>query len=239
MNRLSVIQNQKHLSNGGKSYPLSSTVLSGLFSLIDTLLIAAAGFTAYALVIGTPAYIREIYLFAIFFVFSSYFFVGRYAGIYDFSAIMSPLQTTSRIAAACVITILLLLALAFSLNISGEFSRVWIYSFFGLCILYLSLARFIGYGGLRFFARNGLIQRNIAIVGAGPQASNLIKTLTESQKNPKSSQKKMPVEHASGGYACRGVHIDRRIILFPIDSLGVLGTSGSFWKIFSLAKIFY
>ncbi len=208
MNRLSVIQDQKHLPTKDKSYPLSSTVLSGLFSLIDTLLIAAAGFTAYAIVIGNPTYIREIYLFAIFFVFSSYFFVGRYAGIYDFSAIMAPLQTTSRIAAAFLITILLLLALAFSLNISGEFSRVWIYSFFGLGILYLSLARFIGYSGLRFFARNGLIRRNIAIVGAGPQASHLIKTLTESQK--------YPMNFVIGIFDDRASRIDKKLLEFPI-----------------------
>lgn len=208
MNRLSVIQNQKHLPTKGKSYPLSSTVLSGLFSVIDTLLITAAGFTAYAIVIGNPTYIREIYLFAIFFVFSSYFFVGRYAGIYDFSAIMSPLQTTSRIAAACLITILLLLALAFSLHISGEFSRVWIYSFFGLSLFYLSLARFIGYGGLRFFARTGLIKRNIAIVGAGPQATHLIKTLTESQKYPMNS--------VIGIFDDRASRIDKNLLEFPI-----------------------
>lgn len=184
MNKLSTLRDQENTLVNTKSFPLSSTVLSGLFSFFDTLLIALAGFVAYTLVLGNPFYIREIYLFAIFFVFSSYFFVGRYAGIYDFSAIMTPVHTTSRVGATCLITFLLLLALAFSLNISGEFSRNWIYSFFGLSFLFLGLARFSGYFLLRFFAAKNLICRRIVIVGAGPQATHLIKEFTETQKYP-------------------------------------------------------
>ncbi|WP_025899938.1 undecaprenyl-phosphate glucose phosphotransferase [Sneathiella glossodoripedis] len=169
---------------GRTSFPLSSYVLSGLFSFIDTILIAIAGLVAYSCILGNPFYIREIYLFAIFFIFSSYFFVGRYAGIYEFSAIMTPLQTISRIGGTCAITFLLLLALAFSLNISGEFSRFWIYSFFGFSFLYLALARIGGYWLLRMLAAKDIICRRIVIVGAGPQATHLIKELNEGQKYP-------------------------------------------------------
>ncbi|WP_169566113.1 undecaprenyl-phosphate glucose phosphotransferase [Sneathiella limimaris] len=184
MNKLSAIQEQKLTLEGGKSYPLSSKVLSGLFSFIDTLLIVAAGYSAYALILGSPLYIREIYLFAIFFIFSSYFFVGRYAGIYEFSAIMAPIGVISRIGGACVITFLLLLALAFSLHISDEFSRIWIYSFFALCFGFIVSARIIGYILMIYLARKRLISRNIAIVGAGPQANHLIEELSHGQKYP-------------------------------------------------------
>jgi len=179
MNKMSGTEIIQEKRRARQSHPISSTVLSGLYSIIDTILIAAAGITAFVLIIGNPWYMREIYLFGIFFIFSSHFFVGRYAGIYTFPSIMSPLRSVSGVAATCLVTFLLLQALVYSLEISGEFSRVWMYGFLLTCFLFLTAFRFIGYAILSFLAKKGIIGRNIVILGAGAQANQLVKLLSQ------------------------------------------------------------
>jgi len=184
MNKIGKLQNIQPQKRQAQSYPISSNVMSGLFSFLDTILIASAGFIAFATIIGSPLYIREIYLFAIFFIFSSYFFVGRYAGIYAFTAIMTPLRTISRLGASCLITFLLLLALAFSLKISDEFSRIWMYTFFLTSFVFLVVFRLVGFGVISLLAKRGIISRNIVILGSGKQAGHLIKQLTNGYISP-------------------------------------------------------
>ncbi|MBL4667242.1 MAG: sugar transferase, partial [Sneathiella sp.] len=184
MNKIDKLPDSRNHSWQSKSYPISSRVMSGLFSFLDTSLLLAAGFIAFSAVIGNPFYMREIYLFAIFFIFTSYFFVGRFARIYGFTAIMSPLKTISKIGVTCLITFMLLLALAFSLKISDQFSRIWMYSFFTLSFLFLVVFRLIGYGVITLMARHGIISRNIIILGAGEQAAHLVKRLTHGFISP-------------------------------------------------------
>jgi Undecaprenyl-phosphate glucose phosphotransferase len=165
------------------SFPLSSNILSGLFSFLDTTMLFLAGVLSFYFVIGNPFYMREIYLFAIIFIISSYFFIGRYAGLYLYTSIMTPVANFPRLAGACLTSFLLLLALAFSLKISDEFSRIWMYSFFLISVCMVFTVRLTAFWIMGVLARKGVIVRNVVIFGAGEQASRLIAQLTDPNKS--------------------------------------------------------
>ncbi len=168
----------------GNNYPLSSSVIIGLFSMFDTLAITVSGFIVYKLVIGNPLYMRDIYYFAIIFAFTSYFFIGRYAGLYTFSALMTPGLHLMRIAGAVMTIFLLLMALGFSISISEEYSRVWLYSYFLATVAGLFIVRLTGFGIIHYFARKGIFSRNIVIFGAGEQTKRLVTLLHDSRRTP-------------------------------------------------------
>ncbi len=182
MNKANIIPDHD-LKRTRNSYPLSSSVLSGLFSFLDSFFLFVAGVASYAVVVGDPIYMREIYLFAICFIFLAYFFVGRFAGIYSFSSILSPFMNFSRLAVTCITTFMLLLAIAFTLKISDSFSRIWMYSFafssFGLVLLY----RIIGFITISALANRGVCTRNVVIFGSGEQANRLIEQLSQRKPN--------------------------------------------------------
>lgn len=163
------------------SYPLSSTIMSGLFSFLDCVVLAAAGIGAYAYILGNPIYMREIYSFAIVFICLSYFFIGRFAGIYTFNSIMSPFVSYTRLAVTCCIVFMLLLAVCISLKISDSFSRVWIYSFSFLSFGMLLGYRIIGYLTLIQLTKRGVCTRNVIIFGSGEQANRLIAQFEKSK----------------------------------------------------------
>lgn len=155
-------------------YPLSSSVLSSLFSFLDSVVLAAAGIGSYAYILGNPQYMREIYLFAVAFICLAYFFIGRFAGVYSFSSILSPSISFSRLAVTCGTAFMLLLAVCFSLKISDSFSRVWMYSFALSSFILVLSYRIIGYFAITVLAKRGICTRNIIILGSGEQAIRLI-----------------------------------------------------------------
>lgn len=161
----------KHHKNG---YPLSSSVLSGLFSFLDTAILAIAGVGIYAYILGNPIYMREIYSFAIVFICLSYFFIGRFAGIYSFNSIISPHLSLSRLTVTCSTAFMLLLAVCFSLKISDSFSRVWLYSYAFSAFFMIVAYRVIGSVTIASLAKRNICMRNVIIFGSGEQATRLI-----------------------------------------------------------------
>ncbi|WP_169546225.1 undecaprenyl-phosphate glucose phosphotransferase [Sneathiella aquimaris] len=164
-------------------YPVSAPVLSGLFSFLDIFFLILAGALAYKWIVGNPLYMREIYSFAIAFIGLAYFFVGRFAGIYSFAALLNPFRNASKLGVTCLTVFLLLLAIAFTLRISDSYSRIWLYSFtamaFSFVFAYRLLAAFI----LSSNVQHGRFNRNVVIFGSGEQASRLIKQLSQGQHN--------------------------------------------------------
>lgn len=176
-----MLQPARDLPTLAKGYPLSSSVLSGLFGFLDCMFLVVAGIATYAYVVGNPIYMREIYLFAICFICLSYFFVGRFAGIYAFAAILAPFTNFSRLAVVCGTTFMLFLAVAFSLKISDSFSRVWMYSFAIASISLILSYRLLGFISITLLSTRGLFTRNVVVFGSGEQANRLIEQLSSSK----------------------------------------------------------
>ncbi|MBL4907815.1 MAG: undecaprenyl-phosphate glucose phosphotransferase [Sneathiella sp.] len=174
MNKVDIYQPASEIKRRKAGFPLSSSVLSGLFSFLDSLVLAFAGIGTYAYILGNPIYMREIYLFAVAFICLSYFFIGRFAGIYSFASILSPLISFSRLAVTCATTFMLLLAVCFSLKISDSFSRVWMYSFAFSSFSFVLAYRTIGYMTISALTNRGICTRNVVIFGSGEQANRLI-----------------------------------------------------------------
>ncbi|GLQ07939.1 undecaprenyl-phosphate glucose phosphotransferase [Sneathiella chinensis] len=160
-------------------YPLSSSVLTGIFGFTDCFLLVVAGFASYSIVIGDILYMREIYVFAICFIAFCYLFIGRFAGIFSFSAILSPFISLSRLSVCCATAFFLLLAVAFSLKISDNFSRIWMYSFGFSSFTLVVVSRIVGFFVVSTLIEKGLCKRNVIIFGAGPQAERLMEQLTQ------------------------------------------------------------
>ena len=80
--------------------------------------------------------------------------------------------------------ILLLIALAFALKMSLDFSRVWVFSSWLVGISLVSTARFCAHYFIRSWAESGHFTRNIVILGAGErrpiQADIVVRVLRRS-----------------------------------------------------------
>lgn len=158
-------------------YPLSSSVLSSIFSFLDSFWIILAGYLTYTFVVGGSLLLHDGYLFAICFIWLLFFFLGRYAGIYSFSTILAPLMNLPKLAIACMTSFMLLLAVAFSLKVSEDFSRIWMYSFGILTFCLVTISRVAGFFVIRYLAGKGICTRNVVIIGSGLQTERLLTEL--------------------------------------------------------------
>ncbi|MEH6405517.1 MAG: undecaprenyl-phosphate glucose phosphotransferase [Sneathiella sp.] len=207
LKKIEILQPVRELPVSTKGYPLSSTVLSGLFGFFDFIFLIAAGLATYTFVVGNPIYMGEIYLFAICFICLSYFFVGRFAGIYDFSAILAPFTNFSRLAVVCITTFMLFLAVAFSLKISDSFSRVWMYSFAITAISLVLSYRILAFISISLLAARGLFTRNVVVFGSGEQANRLIEHL---------NNRKLPFNKVIGVFDDRQTRGGKAMENYPI-----------------------
>lgn len=161
-----------------KSFPLSSSVVVGIFVFLDGVMIIATGALAFRyMVVGAPQ--PELYPAAISFVWLVSLFLFHYGGLYDFSAIMSPLMNLVGLAIACGTAFLMLLAVAFATKVSSDFSRVWMSSFGVLSFSAIFIIRTIGYLTIRHLANIGVFARNVLIVGGGKQAEKLLELMAK------------------------------------------------------------
>jgi hypothetical protein len=111
-----------------KSFPLSSSVVIGTFVLLDGSLFISSGILAYMFLIGGLVPLSTLYLTAIFTIWLVLLFLFQYCGLYRFEVIMAPTTNIFRLAFACVAAFILLLAVAFSLKFTLNYSRIWLFS---------------------------------------------------------------------------------------------------------------
>ena len=129
------------------------------------------------MVVGAPQ--PELYPAAISFVWLVSLFLFHYGGLYDFSAIMSPLTNLVGLMIACGTAFLMLLAVAFATKVSSDFSRVWMFSYGVLSFSAIFIIRTIGYLTIRHLANIGVFARNVLIVGGGKQAEKLLELMAK------------------------------------------------------------
>lgn len=132
---------------------------------------------SYTFVVGGSLLLHDSYLFAICFIWLIFFFLGRYAGIYSFSTILAPFLNIPKLAIACLTSFMLLLAVAFSLKVSEDFSRIWMYSFGLTTFCLVMTSRVVSYFVVTYLASKGICTRNVVIIGSGMQTERLLAEL--------------------------------------------------------------
>lgn len=157
---------------------LSPAIIVGALRLADAAVLAAAAFLAHYTRYGTldlPS--RDLVALAIaLFLMAN---VMQAAKLYEFAELARVMGQINRLFVALPTVLLGLLALGFATKTSGEFSRVWIatwfvYAFVGLIGLRVVLALVV-----RRWRAQGRFARTVVVVGAGEPARELCRRLNE------------------------------------------------------------
>ena len=104
------------------------------------------------------------------------------AGLYDVGSMCSPLGQIHKVVGILVVTLLSYLALAFALKVSGQFSRVWFFSWFLSSAFLIFLERELWRFLFARWGRTGRLSRKIVIFGSGEQAERCIEKLERSKE---------------------------------------------------------
>ena len=161
----------------------SKSIISGLIALTDITIIFGTGLIVFYSYLGWSSYELPFYLSALSInapLIISMFFI---AGLYSLEPIVHPAQQAKKIIFICLTVFFLLVAVAFALKISNEFSRIWAFTTLFSTILLLCLLRVGICLLLHGLARSGRLTRKVILVGAGEQAERLVDKF-ESKKYP-------------------------------------------------------
>ena len=164
-----------------RSYPFSSPVIAGIYILIDSLIILAAGFVVQFAYVGWRQSSADFYVAAIFLVATINFMMFRFGGLYDFAGIMRPFDMIDKMVVSFMTSFMLLLATAFSLKVSEEFSRVWLYGFAASASIAVIGWRIGSFLALAKLSDMGVIARRVVIVGTGEQAQRLLSRIKQNR----------------------------------------------------------
>jgi Undecaprenyl-phosphate glucose phosphotransferase len=155
-------------------FPISSSIVSGLVFILDSLGILAFGFLTTYILIGLASDNLIFYVSAVLFIWVANFMFFNFAGLYKFDTIIDPMKNWDRLIVAYAVSFLMLVAVAFSYKVSAIYSRVWVYSFafstgMGIVIFRLCLSHIVNN-----LATKGYFVRNVVIVGGGEQGKRLL-----------------------------------------------------------------
>ncbi len=197
-----------------QGFPLSTSVVIGIFVVLDGLWIAATGGSSFYYYVGGNILNAELYPAAVCFIWLVSLFLFHYGGLYDFNAIMTPFGNMYRIAVVIGTSFMLLLAVAFSMKVSDEFSRVWMFMYGFSAFGAIFLTRAIGYFIISHLANIGVFARNVLIVGGGKQAEQLMAQMAKERPR---------FNHVAGVFDDRleriGPMVGRAPVLGNLDSL--------------------
>src|SRR5262249_44001584 len=127
--------------------------------------------------LAEPSY----YAAAVAFVWLVSIMLMSFAGLYEFDAVTHPLKVADKIVIVFVTTFSFLLAAAFALKISAEYSRIWTGTFaLSACTVTL-IARIFAAQTIKNLAARQIFSRNVVVVGSGEQLSRLLAMIDKSQ----------------------------------------------------------
>lgn len=185
-------------------YSFSAPMLSGICFLLDSLAILLSGVFSYFAIIGTTYGNVSIYASAVVFVFLATCLLFQYFGLYKFEAIMKPVDFLNKLCIAYALPFLAFLAIAFSLKVSSDYSRIWMYVFAfsgGLSIFFLRLV--CNYLVKKLVA-NGQYVRKVVVIGSGKQGQRLLNYIAQSGPQYMSvigvfdARKRVALKHVNG-----------------------------------------
>jgi Undecaprenyl-phosphate glucose phosphotransferase len=160
-----------------RSAAISESVVAGLIGLLDAFILALVGSVYYFVYVGWDPNEYQIYLAALLVGIGLTIGLFHYFELYDFDTIVAWPSRMRRVIVLCGFVFLLLVAAAFALKISSEFSRLWFFSTFLASAFLVCVCRGLFRFVLGKSTRAGFLVRNLAIVGFGGQARHLVKQL--------------------------------------------------------------
>ena len=157
-----------------RTFSISSHVIPGLLLTLDSLVILSTSLITYLVLVSGSAADPSYYGAAVGFVWLATTMLMNFAGLYHFEPIMRPILFVDKVLVAFATTFLFLLAAAFALKVSEEYSRLWVSSFaIGACTATI-LFRLFAARVLGALADRRVFSRNVIVVGAGEQARKLL-----------------------------------------------------------------
>ena len=158
---------------------LSQSITTGLVALGDAFLVLISGLLICLYYVQPvpgelPRYVTVLLIITYMLVQSFYI-----AGLYRFSAISKPSRQIGKITSISTIIFLLVVAAAYALKASDQFSRVWLFSTAVASVGLIVIARAGTVAILRRLGAEGRLVKNIMIYGTGEQAERFIANLRD------------------------------------------------------------
>lgn len=163
-----------------RRFSISAKVVPSFIVVFDGAMILLVGAVSYVSTVATQGADPAYYATAVSFVCLAAMLLMNFAGLYQLDPIMRPLAYVDKIAIAFGTTILFLLAAAFALKISTDFSRLWIGSFALGAFAATLIARILASLVIGRLADKRVFSRNVVIVGLGAQAAELLSHMEKS-----------------------------------------------------------
>lgn len=160
--------------------PFSATMVQGICLILDSVALLATGIISYLLIVGFSEANYEEYAFAILFLWFANFMLFHYGELYSFPTLKTPLRFLDKFLVAYGISFLMFLAIAFSLKVSSNYSRIWLYIFasggiISIFVLRLSVSYFV-----RKLSEAGRFVRSVVIVGDAEQGRAMLRFIKNS-----------------------------------------------------------
>jgi Undecaprenyl-phosphate glucose phosphotransferase len=158
---------------------LSESIVSGLVGIVDAIILISVSSTVYWQYVGASVVNAQLYAAAIAIHVTLTIGAFQYAGLYKFNTIVAWPTRMRHMLALVALVAMLLVAVAFALAISKDFSRVWFFSSLIVSSALIGGARGVARMIIQNLGRSGILVRNLAIVGAGGQADQLVSQLRQ------------------------------------------------------------
>ena len=163
-----------------RNYAFVTKLFPSLLAIADCLVLLAAGYGCYYGLVPYSYKSESFYHVAINTNWLVTVMIFQFAGLYQYDAMLKPRGAMDRVVIAIMTSFLLMFAAAFSLKISGIFSRAWIAVFFLACVGGVVAARFIAAGLVHRMAEAQMISRRVAVYGRLPQIECFLRFARES-----------------------------------------------------------
>lgn len=155
-------------------------MLSGICFLLDSVAILLSGAITYILIIGLSYGKPGIYVSTVLFIWVATCMLFHFAELYKFEVIMRPVHFLDKLFVAYAISFMAFLAIAFSLKVSSDYSRIWMYTFaFSGGTSFFLLRLFCNLLVIKL-VKMGQYDRKVIIVGSGVQSERLLTYIDQS-----------------------------------------------------------
>ncbi len=160
-----------------KSKAISMRVIADFLALTEGILIYGIGFSIYLFYVD-DAQIDDVQYHAII-GFVTLFLIGVFSlnKLYDLEPIADPGQQIKKIASITSATLLGIIILLFAFKVSTNFSRLWLFSWYFLSTLVLSLERAWLYSFLVKSALSGHLTKKVVVFGVDKHADKFINAI--------------------------------------------------------------
>jgi Undecaprenyl-phosphate glucose phosphotransferase len=169
----------KNVDLARKRFSISSRVIPQLLIALDSLVILSTALVSYITLVtfGEPSY----YAVAIAFVWLVTVMLMNFAGLYEFDAITRPLAYCDKIIIVFATTFSFLLAAAFALKVSSEYSRIWAGVFALSACTSTVMFRIFAAQVIGHLADRNIFSRNVVVIGSGEQMGKLLDSIDKLQ----------------------------------------------------------